>query len=607
MEKKKTWNMNKQEIAQQLYHKLKHNRIKGLSDAELQLISRYSSESNLTTKTIDTLFQLGILPWPLSDEHTSIITQTPDIKKLPRYIKWLIINNTDYDETNPHRILWLYVNGYSSQRMPECRTCSSPTTWSTHQGRFKYHCSNRCRALDPDVNKKRSDTCIDRYGFDKVLSNDTHVASTRTSCVENHGVEYPFQNQELYEQSEIVKKEKYGDDYKRTIANKALITIQDRYANGDRSKTYGEIVSQPQFNQKKRTTKLHHWLPQRWNGFNSVAVPMYDISDFDNRFTRMPYKCVICDNVFEDSIENGDIPRCPRCFPFNRESFQEQELAQYITSLGVNITKNTRKVIPPYELDVYIPSIKLAIEYNGLYWHSEQGSRGRVDSTYHLNKHNKCITQDVQLLHIFEDEWKNKQDIIKSIICSHLRVNLTTYARKCDIVELNASDSKKFIDNNHIQGFTPSKYNIGLEYQGELLCVMTFGKSRFNKNVEYEMYRLCTKTNNVVVGGAQKMFKYFVKTYKPSSIISYADNRLFDGNVYPKLNFVLSHVTNPGYWYVDIKNGCTKRLNRQQFQKHKLGNILPHFDNKLSESENMKNHGYSKIWDCGQSVFIWNK
>jgi hypothetical protein len=120
---------------------------------------------------------------------------------------------------------------------------------------------------------------------------------------------------------------------------------------------------------------------------------------------------------------------------------------------------------------------------------------------------------------------------------------------------------------------------------------MTFGKARFNKKIEYEMFRFCNKLDFIILGGASKLFKYFIRNYNPKSIITYADKRYFTGKVYNKLNFNFLENTSPNYLY--FKKGMI--YSRYQFQKHKLKNKLKYFDKNLTEWENMQLNNYDRI------------
>ena len=273
-------------------------------------------------------------------------------------------------------------------------------------------------------------------------------------------------------------------------------------------------------------------------------------------------------------------------------------ISDFLKELNVDFENNTKKIIPPQELDIYIPSKKLAIEINGVYWHSG------LDRSYHLNKTKLCNSIGVELIHFWDHEINEKLDIVKSILRNRIGLSTTIYARNTEIKSVSFEDMVDFLNNNHIQGKRNSKINIGLFFNSELVSLMTFSKS-IDKKYDFEMVRFCNKKNHNVVGGASKLFKHFMSISKNSKIVSFSDIRLFSGNLYSNLGFKLSHTSPPNYWYFRL-NDQTLR-SRQQFQKHKLKDLLPVFDDNISESENMKNNGWLKIYDCGNRVWVYDK
>ena len=271
-------------------------------------------------------------------------------------------------------------------------------------------------------------------------------------------------------------------------------------------------------------------------------------------------------------------------------------IKQYFLSVSSNESINS---------DIYIPEKKIAIEYDGVYWHSE---RMKPDRKYHLNKTNLCEEQGVQLLHIFESEWLNKPDIVKSVILSKLGIfDRRYFARKCSIKEIDPKTKNKFLNENHLQGDDNSSTKLGLFFENELVCVMTFGKRKITGGLpQMEMIRFCNKQNVQVVGGASKLFKHFINNYEFSNIVTYADRRYSNGEFYKKLGFDFKHVSSPNYWYFHYNDDMTLH-HRVSFQKHKLEEKLETFDPQLTEYQNMLNNGFNRIWDCGNFVFEFSK
>ena len=280
---------------------------------------------------------------------------------------------------------------------------------------------------------------------------------------------------------------------------------------------------------------------------------------------------------------------------YNHTSIGEKELVDFINSIcDYEVIENDRTVISPKELDIYIPSKNLAIEYNGLRFHTTQFGK---DKDYHLGKTLACEEKGIRLIHIFEDEWLFKRPIIESIISSALGIyQQKIFARKCEVKEIDNKTFKEFCNKNHIQGECNSSDRLGLFYNNELVQAVGFSKSRFSKN-EIELVRMVTKLNTQVVGGFSKLMSHYNK-----DCISYIDRRLFNGSGYNASGFEYVQTNKPNYYY-------TKELDRyyrMNFTKKNIAKKFPNdFDPKLTEEENMKKLGFYRIYDCGTIKVKW--
>lgn len=280
-------------------------------------------------------------------------------------------------------------------------------------------------------------------------------------------------------------------------------------------------------------------------------------------------------------------------------SKEENTLYEYIKSIyDGNIIQSNRSILSGKELDIYLPDYKIAIEYNGLYSHQHRPSETKEclikGKSYHLQKTLDCAKQGIHLLQFYSDEWLLKKDIVKSVIASKLNLNQKIFARKCEKIIIETHQKNNFLNDNHIQGEDKSKIKLGLLYEDDLVCVMTFCKSRFNKNYKWELSRFSNKMGINVIGGFSKLLKWFRKDYD-GNIVSYADRRYSNGNVYLKNGFENIRVNSPSYYYID-KN-CNKRYNRMMFQKKLIGAY------DCTEYEKAREMGYNKIYDCGTICF----
>jgi len=319
------------------------------------------------------------------------------------------------------------------------------------------------------------------------------------------------------------------------------------------------------------------------------------------------FKCLNCNNLFDITFENfylrskNDNIICTCCRPINYSilSNEEKSVVKYIKeNYNGEIIENSKKIINPYEIDIYLPELKLAFEFNGLYWHNELNKH----SDYHLTKTSLSEQQDIHLIHIYEDDWIYKQEIIKSRILNLLGKSESIYGRKTSLLEVSYKDSEEFLESNHIQGNCVNKYRIGLYYKDDLVSLMTFGKLRKNlgscsKEGEYELLRFCNKKGTNVIGGASKLFKYFINTYKTTKIISYADRSWTmnnDNTIYDKLRFKKEYITKPNYYYINND----MRENRFKYRKDVL--IKEGFDLNKTEHKIMLDREIYRIYDSGQ-------
>lgn len=301
---------------------------------------------------------------------------------------------------------------------------------------------------------------------------------------------------------------------------------------------------------------------------------------------------------------------CPQCANGKSTSKAELEIVEFLKSLNIsNIIQSSRNIIPNrQELDIYLPDFNLAIEFNGLYWHNEDFQK----DNYHLQKLNVCLENNINLIQIFEDEWVKNQEIVKSRLTNILhkiKNEHKIFGRDCYVREITIEQAKNFCNNNHLQGFVGAKIHLGLFFkqnnQEYLVSYMSFGALRKNisgenKNeYEFELLRFCNVKNYSIIGGANKLLKYFEKNYNPKYIISYADRRWSNGNLYKKMGFLLTRISPPNYFYIQ----GLKRLNRINFTKDKL---IKNYWCKPEDTE--RNFCYNeldlrRIYDCGNLVF----
>ena len=446
--------------------------------------------------------------------------------------------------------------------------------------------SQRTQEQKEVIGLKVQQTKLKNYGS----TNFNNREKFKITNLERYGVEYPMQNQEILEKAKLSLISK-----RKSNQSKAQDTMLERYGvkHALQSPDIKEKVKQT--NLKKIGYEYNFKIPnfhkkfKEKNGFENVGQRnILHREEYEDRlFWEQKFVKI------EKSIRYIDIEECMEYFNITNRSVIHNKLRQLgidyktryktcktQTKLFENIKYsqkvfNDRETVEGIELDIYLPPVKLAIEYNGLMYHSQglsehqQFNTPDFDKLYHLNKTLKCKDQNIQLFHIFEGE---DLDLWLSMIHNRLGLNKRIFARKCTIRELKSSETIEFLNENHIQGFCNSKICLGLflksdsvktEYTtkvensvnpGTLVSLMTFSNPRFNKNYEYELIRFCSLKHHNVVGAASKLWKYFLKKYNPKSVVSYANLRFSNGRIYEKLGFRLINQSDPNYFYFKDTN-----------------------------------------------------
>ena len=357
------------------------------------------------------------------------------------------------------------------------------------------------------------------------------------------------------------------------------------------------------------------WRKGKWKDFvnesykrfgDTYEFPSIE-SEYENSHSKITIKCKKCGNVFTKiacdhltSTHGG----CLKCFA--NTSYGERELNDFIISLlgEENVKVRDRSILDNgYELDIYIPSKSIAIEYDGVFWHSDASNK---DKFYHLKKTEECLTKGIGLIHVFEDEWVYHKTIVKEKLrhilgCSY---NLDKImARKCVIKDIEKSMAKEFLEKFHIQGFSPSTAYCGCFYDEKLIGVMSFKKEK--KDGQWELTRFTTDYRYICQGVGGKIFKWFVKKYSPTEVKSFADRRWTlkkDENMYTKMGFRLEKTLLPDYKYIMPKE-CI-RYHKFRFRKNILHKKYG-FPLTMTESEMAKEIKAYRIYDCGLFKYVW--
>lgn len=498
---------------------------------------------------------------------------------------------------------------------PVCKTCGSHTRFL--RGKFNLFCSNSCAQRHADTRakmiekwknhgytnplnssksvEKRKQSNLTRYGSEHVMSSDKGRELLKQGMIEKYGVEFANQSLDVRKRAEAKSIEKYGvSHYFKTDAHKAKAREVSMKTRGVLHHTQDEALKEKfsALKSKAQIDKFKTKLPPKYRDCSSITE-LYTVL-YENGFTSSR-------KIQEElGVSQSWVSTAFRNFYLDKPavSFEEEKFAEEIGNVfHVNFEHSNRSILSGKEIDIWIPEHNLGIEYHGLYWHSADYLDRRVYDKFLLSR-----KANVNLLQFWSSDVNHKRDIVMSIVSTNLGKNDRIFARKCEVRNLTSSEHRLFCEENHLQGAAGASVRLGLFFKDELVSVMSFGKSRFSKKHEWEMIRFCNKKFTTVVGGASKLWKHFLKTANPKSVVTYADARISSGSLYRTLGFTFSHHSSPNYFYT--KDFMTLE-SRVKYQKHKLKDLLERFDPDKTEMENMLSSGYKIVSDAGNLVFTF--
>lgn len=533
--------------------------------------------------------------------------------------------------------------------------CGKPALFNTVVKGYRKFCSVKCptkiqqhkalvKSMWTDSAKldrmvqARKKTCLEKYGVENAALHDAVKEKTRKTNQTRYGADSPLESKQILQK--IVEKnlQKYGVELplqSKLIQQKARDTFEKKHGapnqmqlaraawqqqNGSlnpfeipqiRQKSFDTMIEKygvkyafqsPELYQKHVTTHL-----ETWGRANNAQTHLTDIqyqlltspADLKQALEQKSLSQVSTDTGIRKSLIQNYHDRYQwNIIPKNSRSGFEDEIAKFLDQHNITYQRNNRKLIAPQEIDFLIEG-QLAIEFNGLYWHSEiAGEKHRL---YHQQKMKACADKNVTLITIWDDEWSERTQICQSVILNLLNKNQKIPARKCTLHEVSNSEIRPFLNQNHLQGHSNASVNIVLKYQDQIVCAMTFAKSRYNKKTQWELLRASALMGFSVQGGMSKLWSYFVKNYQPCSVVSYCDRRWFTGDLYAGLGFVRTVNGSPSYWYTNYK----QRFHRSGFTKKSL--VDRGSDPNLPEWAIMQSSGWDRVWDCGQDTWIWTQ
>lgn len=488
---------------------------------------------------------------------------------------------------------------------PTCKECANPTTFISFQKGYALFCSVSCAATSKDTLVKKRNTLESNFGVLGFKSEQIQNKKKSTN-INRYGVEHRRQDADYVDTLKQEHLIKYG-----TTSPATTDSANAKRANTNISR-YGSVnpVSNSTVYDKIKSTNIEKYgvstaLLLEKNRVASVSartdVDVYsklNSQEWLENNKNVP-STVLADNLgvawstILTYFKKHNVER-----PNIIVSKQEMQLVEFLQQHNVRYETSNRTILNGQEIDIFLPDYNIGIEVDGLYWHSEQF---KSDKYYHATKNQLAASKNIQLIHITDSEIALQTNVVYNRLLAKLGKSQKLYARKCTVVEVDNNTYSKFMALHHIQGAAVASVRLGLKFNDEIVAIMSFSKSRYNKNYQWELIRYASI--GTIVGGASRLFKHFIKTRLPESIISYSDIRWNSGKVYSDIGMTYNHSSPPNYWY--IING--RLVHRSGYQKHKLKNKLKLFNENKTEKENMEDNQYTRYWDCGNKVFVWSK
>lgn len=394
----------------------------------------------------------------------------------------------------------------------------------------RYGVTNPMR--DDGVQEKQKQTVRERYGVDNVFASKEIQEKIKQTCIEKYGVENPSSLESVKLKIRQTTKERYGvenvmklPEFKKRVDD----TNMERYGRtraiqNDEMKSKIKQQFIDEYN-VEHPAKAHISADTKAKLLDGTWLKQQH-HDEKKTHSRIAKELGVSQSYLSEVMEAHGIET-----KFLFSSQAERDINDFINSLGVSTIQNTRTLISPLEIDIYVPSHNLAIEYNGIYWHNSNAR----DASYHLNKTNLCKQKGIRLFHISEAFWDDREDIIKSNIKAALNIyNTTINANDCSLYELDAESSEQFFEENHINGYIPTTLTIGLVCDNIIVAAASFQQHE----EMWEMVQFCNKCEYNVIHSLDTLIKTF-KTEVGNVVLIYSvDIGIESSEIYENIGFV---------------------------------------------------------------------
>lgn len=585
----------------------------------------------------------------LRDEYLTTKGSFNGKKQLPSAVLDAILAHTaflDYHAPMVTRVSYLLTG---NQAQLHCIECDNLLRFKTSISSASKFCCIACSKRSPLTKQKRSQTVKERFGVNNIfertdiiqaavinkyqVDNVSQLSSTKDKIsrankknaaarlektiatnLDRYGVPFVTQLESTKEKQRNTMQRRYGVDHywKSGEFKESMLALMA-------SRTDKEIEK---INDKIKKTKLENHGDERFNNRNKAMDTM--LSNYGRHCSQRHWSAeavnimtniealqqAMVGNTVNSVAEKYGIAATTlrnRIYKCNiteyaaRENQYESMIESLLTKNNIEFIKNDRTILSGLELDFWLPDLALAIECNGIFWHSELMGKSR---SYHLNKTTKCEQQGIKLIHLWDYQFDKNPQLVLSLLKSKLGIVATKIgARKTQIISLTSCDYRDFMFKNHLQGPVNASVRYGLKHNGILVAAMGFGKSRFNAN-EFELLRYATLIDISVTGGASKLLNHFFKEHTNiTKLVSYANRDISTGKMYQAIGFKFVSAAPPSYLY--FMNRIV--YNRLVFQKHKLQDLLEKYDPSLSEWDNMVNNGFNRFWNTGNLKYEYQR
>ena len=525
---------------------------------------------------------------------------------------FFILNHTLY--TNNYTFAQNLYNICYQDVSTVCKACKSVLKFRDFRRGYGEFCSTAC-SNKANISQIKA-TNIEKYGALSWLSSNKGKSYIAKHNIKKYGTTSYQSSQDFKNKVSETWKQKDINDILTKRKQQNLVKYgKEYYFETDEFRISSIRTNLTKYNavnpMQNKNVKAKSALTRQRSFLNKLLIECNVCIEEDYKgcvnYYKYKWKCLTCSSIFYDDISNGTKPRCSVCWPRQGTNIEET-IIKFLNENNITYVLRDRQIIKPLEIDIYLPDFKVGIETNGLIWHTfYHGGKSR---SYHLNKLNKCAERGVRLINLYEDDIQNKHKL--RIIKDRLLVMLCKpsqriFSRKCIFTEISKQEAQSFCDANHLNGYSLSSHHYGLKYNGELVFVATLLRRKargFIKNANttqgYELVRLCSLNNILIVGGISKIIKNACNQLK-EDIFSFCDTDWGFTTAYTAAGFKsLSH-TGPGFYYV-FNN---KRYSRFHFAKFKLKKLFTNYSDELSERENCINNKIDTLYTTGSNKYIY--